>query len=231
MRGRLNHEKVYLEELIVNAQSYLRWLTTGLLCGAVVLPSIAQEKKEGKSDGKPDEAAMMAQMMELSKPGENHKLLARTVGTWTYKVKMWMNPDPNAAPSESSGTANTKAVLDGRFFVSDHSGKMQMPGPDGKMMDMDFKGMGVEGYDNVKKKFVSTWIDNMGTGIMNSEGTYDAATKTLTYRSELEMMPGMKSKIRMSIKVIDQDHHTMEFYEDRGGTEVKNMEIAYTRKS
>jgi len=45
------------------------------------------------------------------------------------------------------------------------------------------------------------------------------------------MMPGMKSKIRMSIKVIDQDHHTMEFYEDRGGTEVKNMEIAYTRKS
>ena len=42
---------------------------------------------------------------------------------------------------------------------------MQMPGEDGKMKDMQFKGMGVEGYDNVKKKFVASWIDNMGTGI------------------------------------------------------------------
>jgi len=42
---------------------------------------------------------------------------------------------------------------------------MQMPGEDGKMKDMMFKGMGMEGYDNVKKKFVASWIDNMGTGI------------------------------------------------------------------
>ena len=62
----------------------------------------------------------------------------------------------------------------------DVTGKMQMPGEDGKMKDMQFKGMGVEGYDNVKKKFVSSWIDNMGTGIQFSEGTYDPATKTFT---------------------------------------------------
>jgi hypothetical protein len=121
--------------------------------------------------------------------------------------------------------------MDGRFFVSDHSGKFQMPGPDGKMMDMNFKGMAVEGYDNAKKKFVSSWIDNMGTGIMNIEGTYDAGTKTFTFLSEVEMMPGMKTKIRELVKIVDKDHHTMEWYEDRGGTEVKTMEIAYTRKS
>ncbi len=60
----------------------------------------------------------------------------------------------------------------------DVTGKMQMPGPDGKMKDMTFKGMGIEDYDNVKKKFVGTWVDNMGTGIMMSEGRYDVATKT-----------------------------------------------------
>jgi len=38
----------------------------------------------------------------------------------------------------------------------DVTGKMQMPGPDGKMKDMTFKGMGIEDYDNVKKKFVGT---------------------------------------------------------------------------
>jgi len=91
--------------------------------------------------------------------------------------------------------------------------------------------MAVEGFDNVKKKFVSSWIDNMGTGIMNSEGTYDAGAKTMTYNGECEMMPGTKTKIRQVIKLADKDHRTMEFYEDRGGTEVKTMEISYTRKS
>ena len=102
---------------------------------------------------------------------------------------------------------------------------------DGKMMEMEFKGMAVEGYDNVKKKFVSTWIDNMGTGIMHLEGTYDADAKTFTYTGEYEPMPGMKTRMREVIKVTDKNHRTFEFFEDRGGKEVRTMEINYTRKS
>jgi len=49
--------------------------------------------------------------------------------------------------------------------------------------------------------------------------------------SEYEMMPGMKTKIREVIKFKDNDHRLMEWYEDRGGTEVKTMEITYTRKT
>ena len=170
----------------------------------------------------------MAQMMELGKPGDNHKLLAAMVGDWTYTVKMWM--DPKAPPSESKGTATRKAIMDGRFFIAEHSGKFQMPGPDGKMADMNFTGMSIEGYDNVKKKFVSSWVDNMGTMILNSEGTYDPAAKAFTYNATCEMMPGMAMKIREVIKVVDADHHNFEWYENRGGGEAKTMEISYTRK-
>jgi uncharacterized protein DUF1579 len=170
---------------------------------------------------------MMDQMMELGKPGENHKLMAGMAGTWSYTVKMWM--DPKGKPQESKGTATRKAIMDGRFFVAEHSGKFQMPGADGKMKDMNFKGMALEGYDNVKKKFVVAWIDNMGTMIMMSEGTYDAASKTFTYNADCEMMPGMRMKIRETIKVTDNDHHLFEWYEDRGQGEAKTMEIAYTR--
>jgi len=199
-----------------------------LMSAALGLPTLAAEKETPKKDSnKPNEAEMMAMMMELSKPGENHKLLEGAVGNWNYTVKWWMSPD--APPSESTGTATARPVMSGRYFITDHSGKMQMPGPDGKMMDMEFKGMAVEGYDNVKKKFVSSWIDNMGTGIMNSEGTYDADSKTLTYNAEYEPMPGMKTKVREVIKITDKDHHTFEFFEDRGGKEVKTMEINYTR--
>jgi Protein of unknown function (DUF1579) len=184
-------------------------------------PKTSSAQPATATSGQPNQAEMMKQMMELSKTGGNHKLLADLVGTWTYTVKMWMNPDPNAKPDESKGTAVRKSMMDGRFFVMDVTGKMK---------DTTFKGMGIEGYDNVKKKFVGTWMDNMGTGVMMSEGDYDPATKTFTYASEYEAIPGMKTKIREVLKIVDNNHHTFEWYENRGGQEKKTMEINYTRK-
>jgi len=216
-----------------------------LFAALITIPSFAQDQTSATAAspasaaspataapaaGQPNQAEMMKQMMELSKLNENHKLLAGLDGTWSYTVKMWMNPDPNAKPQESKGTAVRKSMMDGRFFVMDVTGKMDMPGPDGKKKEMTFKGMGIEGYDNVKKKFVGTWVDNMGTGIMMSEGTYDPATTTFTYTGEYEAIPGMKQKIREVMKIADKDHMSFEWYEDRGGKEAKTMEISYTRK-
>lgn len=218
--------------------SLLRFNSLAALLAAalITLPSFAQGQtpspaaSPAAASGQPSQAEMMAKMMELAKLNENHKLLAGLAGTWTYDIKMWMNPDPNAPPQQSKGTAVRKPMMDGRYFIGEFTGKMQMPGPDGKMKDMTFKGMSFEGYDNAKQKFVSSWIDNMGTGIMMSEGTYDPATKAFTYTSEIEMMPGMKQKVREVIKIVDNNHHTFEWYEDRGGQEAKTMEINYTRK-
>jgi hypothetical protein len=178
--------------------------------------------------GQPNEAELMKQMMELAKLNENHKLLADSDGSWTYTVTMW--PSPGAPPMKSNGTAVRKSIMGGRFFQMDVSGSMKMPGADGKMKDFEFKGHGMEGYDNVKKKFVGTWMDNMGTGIMMSEGDYDPASKTFTYNSEVEMIPGMKTKVREVLKMTDKNHMTFEWYEDRGGQDVKTMQIDYTRK-
>src|SRR5436190_9055293 len=106
----------------------------------------------------------MKQMMEMGKLNENHKILAATAGTFSYVVKMYM--DPSGKPNESTGTATRKVIMDGRYVAGDYSGNFKMPGPDGKMQTMKFIGMSMDGYDNVKKKFVSGWVDNMGTGIM-----------------------------------------------------------------
>ena len=179
--------------------------------------------------GQPNPQEMMKQMVEMSKLNENHKLLSSLDGNWTFTTKMWMNPDPNAPPQESKGTATRKTVMGGRYVMMDVTGKMQMPGEGGKMKDLQFKGMALEGYDNVKKKFVASWVDNMGTGIEFSEGTYDPATKTLTYTSEIEPVPGMKSQVREEIKIADNNHMTLDWYENRGGQEKKTMEINYTR--
>lgn len=52
------------------------------------------------SSGQPNQQEMMKQMMEMSKLNENHKLLADLDGNWTYTIKFWMNPDPNARREE-----------------------------------------------------------------------------------------------------------------------------------
>jgi hypothetical protein len=179
--------------------------------------------------GQPNPQEMMKQMMEMSKLNENHKVLSSLDGNWNYTLKFWMNPDPNAQAQQSKGTATRKTIMGGRFVVMDVTGKMLMPDETGKAKDMQFKGMGIEGYDNVKQKFVGSWIDNMGTGISSSEGTYDPATKTFTFTSEVEMTPGMKTPVREVLKVTDKDHMMFEWYENHGGQEKKTMEIAYTR--
>ncbi len=207
-------------------------IAVAFLAALLVAPASAEESTPSPATGVPDmnDPAMMAKMMELAKIGENHKLLGEMAGNWTYTVKMWMDGNTSAEPMTSKGTATRKPMMGGRYYELNVQGEMEMPGADGKMMKMDFKGMALEGYDNVKEKFVSTWMDNMGTGIMMAEGTYDPASKTFTFTSEMEMMPGMKTKVREVIKIVDKYHHTFEWYEDRGGKEMKTMEINYTRK-
>jgi hypothetical protein len=189
-------------------------------------PSAAQP---ATASGQPNPQEMMKQMLEMSKLNENHKLLSSLDGNWTFNIKTWFNPDPNAKPQESKGTGIRKTIMGGRYVMMDVTGKMQMPGEDGKMKDMQFKGMGLEGYDNVKKKFVASWVDNMGTGIQFSEGTYDPATKSLTYTSEVEPAPGMKMPVREVIKIADNNHMDLDWYENHGGQEKKTMEIHYAR--
>src|SRR5947208_3700005 len=184
-------------------------LITILFATLIATPSFAQSPatspatesapstvQPATATGQPNPQEMMKQMIEMSKLNENHKLLSSLDGNWDYTIKMWMNPDPSAKPEEYKGTAVRKSIMDGRYVVMDVTSKMQMPGPDGKMKEVTFKGQGTEGYDNVKKKFVGTWMDNMGTGIMMAEGDYDPATKTFTYTGEVEAIPGMKQKIR-----------------------------------
>src|SRR6185295_18628018 len=97
-------------------------------------------------------------------------VLDALVGNWTTHVKWWMAP--GAPAQESDGTAQMSWAFGGRYLHEADTGTA---------MGMPFEGMGVTGYDNLKKKYVGSWIDSMGTGIMQSEGTYDPSKKTITY--------------------------------------------------
>ncbi|MFT3909860.1 MAG: DUF1579 domain-containing protein [Ferruginibacter sp.] len=154
-------------------------------------------------------------------PGEPHKMLAKSNGTWNEEVTSWMMP--GAPPEKSTGTCENKMIMNGLY---------QQSVTKGKMMGMDFEGISTVGYDNARKVFVSTWIDNMGSGIMHMEGVWDDKTKSIEFKGSCtDPMSGKPMSVREIFKIIDEKTQMMEMYmPGPDGKEFKTMEIKFTKK-
>lgn len=210
------------------------------LCAATMLLFACNDKKktdeakkettEIKTDGAdakteamamPDSATMMKNWQDYMTPGDMHKMMAKWDGTWNGEVTMWMQP--GAPEQKSTSTAVNKMIMNGLYQQSTHTGDM---------MGMPFNGMSTVGYDNHRKEFVSTWIDNMGSGIMVLKGPWDEATKTITLTGKM-VDAGTKGEtnVRETFKIIDDNNQEMTMYVTMpGGKEFNTMNIKYTRK-
>lgn len=162
----------------------------------------------------------MQKWMDYMTPGKVHLDFAKMDGDWTYTGKMWM--DPNAEPQTYTGNAKFEMLLGNRY---------QQLTVWGKMMGMDYKGIGINAYDNGKKVYVSTWIDNFGTGLMYMEGNYNETTKTITYTGKMyDPMSGSDMDYKQTIKMLDDKNFEMAMYNVVNGKEFKSMEMTYTKK-
>lgn len=193
-------------------------LTLMSLC-FMLAASVAMAK--GKKAEKPmDPQAMMEVYTKLAAPGEQHKQLASLAGSWTTKTKEWM--EPNKPPVESTGTAEMKMLLDGRFLQQELTGQM---------MGQAFSGIEITAYDNLLKRYVTSWMSTMGTGIFMMEGTASTDGKTITLKGQHAEPGGGFMKHRAIWKIVDSNTQTFDMYGTHpGGKEWKVMEMTYTRK-
>ena len=169
----------------------------------------------------PEEQAMMQKWQAFATPGDAHQRLATRAGTWDANIETWEKP--GAPPQTSTGTSTMTMIMDGRYLFEEAKGSF---------MGQPFMGQGTIGYDNMKKKYVWTWVDTMGTGVMTSEGTYNPGTKTTTYRGQgPDVMAGKYVPMRTIVKDTGPDTYTMEMYgPGPDGKEFKSMRIDYTRR-
>ncbi len=154
----------------------------------------------------------------LGTPGAPHKLLESMAGSWTARIKTWMGPD--SPPMESKGTTELKMILGGRFLQQDFTGEMMGT----------YNGIGFTGYDNHSGKYVSTWMDNMNTGIMVFEGTAGADGKTITQTAGADDPVRGPMQWRTVTRTVDSKSFLFEMYGTvKGSKEEKMMEITYIR--
>jgi Protein of unknown function (DUF1579) len=163
---------------------------------------------------------MMKAWMAYATPGDVHKAMSNLVGTWNTTIRSYMNP---GEPTDQKGSSTYESVMDGRYLVEKAEGDFQ---------GMPFQGMGIYGYDNGMKKYVSTWVDNMGTGIMTGTGTSDDNGKTINWMSKgFDPMSGKEQNYRSVMQMMTADQYHFEMYgPGPDGKELKMMEITYDRK-
>lgn len=184
---------------------------------------VSQDKGGQEPAGGESMGEMMAAWAQLQAKGPEHKRFEEMVGTWETESKWWLAPE--SEPMISTGTAEFRLILDGRYVEQIY----KCP----NMMGMAYEGRGIEGYDNFKKKYVSLWMDSMSTGIYLAEGTVDASGKVWTYYGKMDdPFTGEKDKVAKSIaREISKDKVIYEMYDKKPGVgEFKTMEIIYTRK-
>jgi hypothetical protein len=169
-----------------------------------------------------DTSASQNALVANSQPAEMHKMMNLWNGAWSGEVTMWETE--GAPPVKSNATVVNKMVLGNRYqqssFKSTYKGK-------------PFEGIGTLAYDNARKLFLSTWIDNIGTGLMTAEGPWDPASKSITFRGTMtDPATGKLLDTKEIFKPIDNNYQVMEMYAVApDGKEFKTMEIKYTRKN
>ena len=145
------------------------------------------------------------------KPGPEHDKLKAFVGDWDAVVTF--------GGMEMKGSATYKLGLGGFWLTEEFKGEGGM-----------FEGRGTTGYDPIKKKYVSTWIDSESPSMMVMEGDFDKDGKTYTEIGEGPGMDGKPQKMKSVVEFKDKDNVVFTMYTTGGGKDQEILKVTYKRK-
>ena len=129
----------------------------------------------------------------MSNPKLDEKIAAATAifakdeGIWD--AEMEIRPAPGAEPFRQKGVSTNKRIAGGRWLVVDFKA------------ETGFEGHGIYGWDASTEKYTGVWVDSMQTAISRAEGSWDPATKTMTFHVEV-MHAGQKVRYREETKTL-----------------------------
>ena len=149
-------------------------------------------------------------------PGAQHKVLASRIGSWKATVKMFVTP--GAPPMVMDGIETIRALAGGTWFITEFHSDQPMP----------FDGVGTEGWDPKKGKYVGTWTDSWAPGYQTYEGP-EGDGKSLTM---VMTGPGMTGEIETTTMIEtldDANHRSTKSYRGPDASGDPIMTIDYAR--
>lgn len=128
-------------------------------------------------------------------PGPEHAHLQQMVGDWDVVMEM--------AGQKSKGTATYKSICDGMWVASDF---------DCDLGGISYQGHGMDGYDQLGKKYIGFWFDSMTSAPMQFEGSFDAEHKILTMNGASPGPDGKPQRFRSTTELKGPDQMTFKMF-------------------
>lgn len=179
-------------------------------------PSPAQRPK---SSTRPS-ATTSVGISDLTQPGPEHAQLMKMVGSWDVTFTQWTKEDE--PEKEAQGSAVITAMYDGRYICEEYSSDFA-----GK----SFRGVGTTGYDRGARHFVTTWCDNMGTGIVLLTGTPKSDGQEIVYHGTMTSPQQQLVQLRHVVSWESDDRFTITMFSRSDDEEHKSMFLTYTRRA
>lgn len=107
----------------------------------------------------PDQQKEMEAYAKAEALNENHEFFKKFVGDWNVTVNTWMAP--GQPPATAEGKSHMEVILGGRYLMMKFNSNF---------FGQPFEGIQIIGYDNMKKKYNTFWIDNTSTNFFLEEG-------------------------------------------------------------
>jgi hypothetical protein len=145
-----------------------------------------------------------------------HARLARFAGLWNVKQSLWLKPGP---PQRDTGTAEFTTVLGGRALQQDLRISSRTP----------FHGIGFTGYDTVTRTYFTSWMDVNFTDLLVLRGARDEGTGTWNFSGSMSGADGTPVPTREELRVLDENHFNVRYFETKQGTEALVVELEYSR--
>lgn len=184
-------------------------------CGVMLGAAVMQESGTDATGGM--DPAMAKAWAAYATPGEGQSRLAAREGEWDVTVRHWMTPD--APMEEAKATSAYEMIMGGRFLVQHY---------EANWAGMEFEGVGVSAHNNKTGQYQTTWLDSMGTGLMQGGGSFKGDVLHWTALATDPLLGEVQTRGTETFG--DPDHFVVTmYYPGPDGKEFKMMELTYVR--
>jgi hypothetical protein len=146
-----------------------------------------------------------------------HARLARLAGLWNVKQSLWLKPGEE--PQMDTGTAEFTTVLGGRALRQELRISSSTP----------FQGIGFTGYDTLTRTYFTSWMDMNFTDLLVLRGTRDEVADTWRFSGSMSGADGTAIPTQQELRIVDEDHFIVRYFETRQGSEALVVELDYSR--
>lgn len=214
----------------------MKQIPLAIYIAVMLLPACNNEKKpnpdsvidSASSDKVKDEPSHIDTLaVKFPVPGDLHKMLARSNGTWIGEATIQFSADALPVSGGTSILINTMAV-DGLYQVSEIKGNTT-PGT-GK----PWTGLRITGYDQARKVFTRAMIgDGESAGGVAMEGSWDEKTQSITMPfRKVDPSTGKERNLKEVYKIIDENTEVLEIYgiDQKTKKEFRLLHVKWKRK-